>query len=550
MLRRIALLILVCGAASANAQQIAQIAPSTNQGFIPESFWVVPSYYANLASGVTPPWLSHTWGAAPTSPAYYFDASGNLQASPNNQIANSTASGAVVGTPGTLPPIWGVVGGCAGFAINVVATGVTNGMPTVDLQFVNASTTDTFCVFRFNPGVTTAIGQTYIESTYAALVGGTLANVTGPNIDNRMNGNSCDTTMSLSGTLVRQNGMACTGTGAGISTPAISIGYSSGVAINFTLRLAGPQWEQVTAGQTTPSAFMPTSGSAYYGPVANDHLAASPFTALGLRTEPQRVNLFLNNTVPATQTVTVANATQYTVSFYGTGTEVLTGACTTTMTGAAGVRTSYTCTTATTSLVMTATSLGATAYPQVETGPFATSPILTYATAVTVPADNWSFTGAALAQLKSGAACLVVEAQSEGTSTNFATVAEINDGTYNNRVQFGNPANNSAYNSLNYVVALSANKGGFSLIGGSTVTAPRRFAVSYGPSAASWGYDGTVPQVATPGLPLGLTTALLGRSNLSATIAWSGWDSKILVKPSCTAAQVQTYSTANADMSH
>jgi hypothetical protein len=129
-----------------------------------------------------------------------------------------------------------------------------------------------------------------------------------------------------------------------------------------------------------------TTAAAYFGPrFTNTYgVANSP---LGLLIEEARTNLYLNSTVPATQTITVASGSAYTISFYGTGTLTLSGACTQVMTGSAGVRTTYTCTTATTSLVATDAALTSTAYPQVELGAFATSTILTGASSVTRAAD-------------------------------------------------------------------------------------------------------------------------------------------------------------------
>ena len=110
-----------------------------------------------------------------------------------------------------------------------------------------------------------------------------------------------------------------------------------------------------------------------------------------------RTNLFLNNNAPATQTITVASGSVYTVSFYGTGTLTLTGAATQVMTGSAfPALTQYSFVAATTSLVATVTVLGAMQYPQVElnynatTAPqgFATGPILTSSGAVTRAATN------------------------------------------------------------------------------------------------------------------------------------------------------------------
>jgi len=111
----------------------------------------------------------------------------------------------------------------------------------------------------------------------------------------------------------------------------------------------------------------------------------------GLLMEEARTNLFLNSQAPATQTITVSNATAYTVSFYGTGSIVLTGALATTMNGtSATALTSFTGTSGSTSL--TCTCSGSLANVQVEAGTFATSRIVTAGASVARSQDNLSTT--------------------------------------------------------------------------------------------------------------------------------------------------------------
>lgn len=118
--------------------------------------------------------------------------------------------------------------------------------------------------------------------------------------------------------------------------------------------------------------------SAAYGVTANDSTGTliqfGPNTpritpGRGLLAEKAATNLFTTPFAPATQTVTVSNATQYTISVVGTGSLALTGACT----GSVVAGTPVTCTTSTTSL--TATVSGTLLSAQVETGAVATTPI-------------------------------------------------------------------------------------------------------------------------------------------------------------------------------
>lgn len=106
----------------------------------------------------------------------------------------------------------------------------------------------------------------------------------------------------------------------------------------------------------------------------------------GILLEPATTNLILNSEGMATQTVTVTNATQYTLSFYGTGSVTLSNAHAAVLSGSATYgRSTLTFTSASTSLTLTVT--GTVTYAQLETGAVATSWVKTLGASATRAAD-------------------------------------------------------------------------------------------------------------------------------------------------------------------
>lgn len=508
------------------------------------------SFYANpAATSVVPSWLSY----ASAGVRYYFDAAGNLQTSPNNLILNSAV-----------------------FSTQTVA--VTS-------------------------------GASYILSATMA------------------SGSSIAATGAATSTL--------NGSGGGTRVFVSFVASSASVTLTMTGAAAQSQLEQVTAAQTTPNPFMPTSGSAYFGPVVNDH---NPVTlaALGLRSEPQRTNYIRNNTmqgaaagVPPTfwtvasstngvtltqgapvvafgmtwlpftfsgtatatitstsvffsegqQQIAAVSGQTWTASFYAYSTGALpplfVNLAERTSTGAtngnnevgvpttstpklfqstktiASASTAYVVTRLDYNMVAGAVYSGTVyvAAPSTEQNSFATSPILTYGAAVTVPADNWSFTGAALAYLlsKTGA-CIAVQALAEsGEGAQSGRIFSIDDRTSSNRFAITN-------NAANQVGFYGIGSNGFALnsyvAGGDMTAAPRTSVLSWGARLPQGAYDGTLMTgQSVSGHPNGMTEASIGRDSLG-NPSFYGWFQQIMIRPSCTAAQVKAYSTANSNMSH
>lgn len=161
--------------------------------------------------------------------------------------------------------------------------------------------------------------------------------------------------------------------------------------VQFSL-LAPPLDSRITftrADATTCASYFNSSGAMTLAAANVPRFGYNPNTlvAEGLLIEASMQNLLLNSATLSTQTVSVGAST-YTLSFYGTGTVVLSGAYvgTVTGTGAYPTRTSLTFTASAGSLVATVT--GTVQYANLENNSFATSWISTGGSSAIRVADS------------------------------------------------------------------------------------------------------------------------------------------------------------------
>jgi hypothetical protein len=197
---------------------------------------------------------------------------------------------------------------------------------------------------------------------------------------------------------------------------------------------------RIICARTTVGSYFDSTGTLQSAAINVPRLTYDPANLSsdpGLLAEESRTNDFLNSAVLSTQSITVT-AAQRTVSFYGSGTLVLSGATSATLVGSAsvGVRTVHTFTP--TAGTLTATVTGSVLRAQCEIGASASSYIPTTTTAVTRSADNLSMTDMSWYQ-QSGGVLYV-----DGVAYSAGGLVGIDDGTNNNRARLGHIGSTAA----------------------------------------------------------------------------------------------------------
>lgn len=178
---------------------------------------------------------------------------------------------------------------------------------------------------------------------------------------------------------------------------ANSTAYALGDRVWATATDGFRYWYECTVAGTSAGSDpgMPTSGTVVDGTVTWTFGGLYRFR--GLLLEPAATNLFLNSDAPATQTISITTTGDYTVSVIGSGSATSSdNTATSTGHGAASDGSPVTFNVSATGTVDITIS-GTPTYVQVETGQFATSPIVTAGSAVTrateVDAAQWQRTG-------------------------------------------------------------------------------------------------------------------------------------------------------------
>ena len=174
-----------------------------------------------------------------------------------NSIRNNTMVGAVAGTPGTNPNLWQYVTAQSnGLTVSIVGTGVENGINYIDYRFNGTTVASPNAISFGFDSTTAATGQTWTNSLYWKLAGGTTTGVTAWHIGvieltavgGFVTGANYSQTAPSSAALITQRPAATRtfsgGVTVGQSQMTLSLSVSGSTAIDFTIRIGLPQMEQ------------------------------------------------------------------------------------------------------------------------------------------------------------------------------------------------------------------------------------------------------------------------------------------------------------------
>jgi hypothetical protein len=230
---------------------------------------------------------------------------------------------------------------------------------------------------------------------------------------------------------------------------------------------------------------------------------------LGLLMEEQRINLLLNSATLSTQSVTVTNVPT-TLSFYGTGTVVLSGTGTGTLVGAGAFPARATLTITPTAGTMTATVTGTVTDAQIEAGAFATSYIPTTAATVTRVKDTATMTAGAPWFLSAKGTIEAQYASIHGNATVSEYAADISDASTNNRYALRIDTTGAQVATFLTVTATVATTSG--TIATNAAGVMSKIAMTWTGSSQTGAGNGGAIQTTSSAAPVSVTTVDIGQS--------------------------------------
>ena len=233
------------------------------------------------------------------------------EAQRTNSIRNSTARGAVAGTPGTVPT--NSSGGVANGLSRDIGVGSESGIPYLDIRLYgtpNGSGAFSYDVEGLSTQIVASAGQTWVSSAFVRLAAGSLTNIASVRLQvlERPSGNDSQLIFSPTSAPLCTQRQVVTRLLASGSTNVqhrIQIYYTSGLPIDITLRIGLPQLEQ-GIGATSP---IPTSSVAITRASDLAALSGDPFAlSYGSSTGTLVAELSTPSGVESTRAFTITDA--------------------------------------------------------------------------------------------------------------------------------------------------------------------------------------------------------------------------------------------------
>jgi len=275
--------------------------------------------------------------------------------------------------------------------------------------------------------------------------------------------------------------------------------YESFAAVGSEFRPDQANWSgSGISGVTTSSTFGLVTAA--INEPRFDHSTTAPNACKGLLIESSVTNLVFPSATLTTQTRTVT-AIAHTLSFYGTGTVVLSGThvATVTGTGAFPTRTTLTFTPTAGSLILTVT--GTVQFAQLEAAAFVSSYIPTTSASAPRSAEVCSITEAAFTGFYNQSEGTIVGSGLTNRPNNDAG-AEIfrsSDGTNNNRIQIG--MTNVAAQAVRPFITASGTTTYSSTQGTASVGVERKIGIAYKTDDTISAFNGTLGTLDTTVTP-------------------------------------------------
>ena len=192
---------------------------------------------------------------ATDEPAFEFNSDGSykgllVEPASTNQIRNGSGTGAVVGTPGTLPFFWSASAG--GLTQEIVATGTENGVAYVDIKLSGTASSNSAAIFlEATTTISATDGETWTQSVFLKEIDATsnyddisfrAYNYTSaPAFVNVNNGSSLTVTTDLER---YESTWTLSGATIAYSNPSILFFLTNGNSYDFTIRIGWAQYEE------------------------------------------------------------------------------------------------------------------------------------------------------------------------------------------------------------------------------------------------------------------------------------------------------------------